>query len=369
MGSSQELIPHYDSAFIGSGVISILEAIHLAHQGQRVVMIDKGSQIGGVWTPIELFGLTNVENAVHYFLPNPPAFQFMQKALGWQVEISPQKYRIYSRSWLGIRRLPYDSRLGRCLSLWEEYVKSPTGSLSSTFKDCWKSLIEKRAPSTYIRGGTPEIFQSVVRLLAKSKVEIKLSTEIRQIFVDHGQQKVQLTTSQGPISAGKLFITHGSRLQEVHSTKGIHAVEEQHHPRPALHLLIQDNSPADILEAIYVADPLIKYAHDITRFTNEAPTLMGKKKLFVLALQMNCQESPSLIHEVFEKMKQSGVIGKDSVLEASKWWNIHLPTLDDAILAELEQKFSPCICTLKTEDFTAGIAYRAPTWQAEVVRP
>src|SRR5690606_19640827 len=127
--------------------------------------------------------------------------------------------------------------------------------------------------------------------------------------------------NSGTFTAVKLFVTHGARMQEIKHPLGVHQTLEQHHPRPAVHFLVEDSSPTDLQEAIFVADPLIKYAHDITRFANEAPALLGKKKLFVLALQMQHRESQEVIQAAFEKLRASKVIGKDAILEHYKWWN------------------------------------------------
>ena len=63
--------------------------------GLLVLIIDKGKDIGGAWCSLNLFGLNDVENAIHYFMPDPYAFKFMKNYLSWDVIRSEKKYRIF----------------------------------------------------------------------------------------------------------------------------------------------------------------------------------------------------------------------------------------------------------------------------------
>ena len=56
-------------------------------------MLDKDSDIGGAWRPINIFNLKDVENAIHYFLHNRESFQFMKSNLGWDI-IETDKVRL-----------------------------------------------------------------------------------------------------------------------------------------------------------------------------------------------------------------------------------------------------------------------------------
>ena len=53
-----------------TGIISILEAVYQSNKGKSVLMIDKQLDLGGAWKPLSIFGFKNVENAIHYFLPD-----------------------------------------------------------------------------------------------------------------------------------------------------------------------------------------------------------------------------------------------------------------------------------------------------------
>ena len=86
---------YYDFIFLGTGIISILEAVYQERCGKKVLMLDKDSDIGGAWRPINIFNLKDVENAIHYFLHNRESFQFMKSNLGWDIIETDKKVRLW----------------------------------------------------------------------------------------------------------------------------------------------------------------------------------------------------------------------------------------------------------------------------------
>ena len=84
----------YDVIFLGTGIISILEAVYQERCGKKVLMIDKDTDIGGAWRPIDIFNLKDVENAIHYFLYDGDALPFMRNNLGWDIIKTENKLRL-----------------------------------------------------------------------------------------------------------------------------------------------------------------------------------------------------------------------------------------------------------------------------------
>ena len=68
-----------------------LEALYLSKTGKAVLMVDAEQTFGGAWKTIEIAGIRDVENAVHYFLPNKKAIEFMKTKLNWPIEISKKR--------------------------------------------------------------------------------------------------------------------------------------------------------------------------------------------------------------------------------------------------------------------------------------
>ena len=355
----------YDRIYVGTSMISVLDAIHYCNLGQSVLMIDNQPAMGGAWRSIEAFGLHDVENAIHYFLPNPGAASFMKRKLNWSVISSPRKFRIFSVPYLGRIRLPYDSFIGRVIGCAIETSTSADlfgviASLPSALESIRK---EPYAPSYYVAGGSKEMLDKVEQMLANSDVSVSYSTEILSVAVDTKTEGVMITTSGGAVQSGTCVISHGTKILNLKGYDSNLNIIHKVHPRPAAHLLVEDSSEQSIYEAVFTGDPIIKYAHDVTRFTREAANIVGKLKVIVFALRNEIQESDATYEALFEKLRWAGMVGPDAVVRSRFWSNIFLPAIDDEDLTRIRAAFHGRIDYLRTENFAAGIGYYAPRWE------
>ena len=361
----------YDMIFVGTSMICVLEAVFQSLSGKSVLMLDRQSGIGGAWRSLELFGLHDVENAIHYFLPDPLAFEFMRNVLKWNVTTDLRKYRIFPLPVRGCWKVPYDNAFGRMISVIKEGVIH--GRKLSLFAIVLNAFIDflfkSRPPSYYVEGGTPEMLRKVDLILRASDVEVRYSTSIDRIYIDSGAEVVEITVGEERIFAKTIFFTHGSRISNLTGNSGAFQIDEKLHLRPAAHLLVNDSSPSKMYECIFTADPLIKYVHDVTRNLRESKELVGRKKLFVFALQPGVRESDTVYQAIFEKLKSVGLVGKNASLDGQYWQNIYLPRLDDSDLEKLKVAFGAQVEYLKTEDFARGIGLNAEKWATKIRFP
>lgn len=359
---------HFDMIFVGTSMICVLEAIYQSRSGKSVLMIDRQADMGGAWLALEIFGLHDVENAIHYFLPDPHAFDFMRDTLGWRVIPSERKYQVFPAFGLGFWRLPYDNAFARFCG------KITGGALYGKKREIARKVVRaarevwSRPPSRYVVGGTPEMLSSVKELLLSSEVEVAYSTSIDAIHIDPAAASVHVRAGSRDFSATTIFFTHGSRIHNLTGPDGPVAIEEKLHPRPAVHLLVRDTAPAVMYECVFTADPLVKYVHDVTRFTREAADLVGTKKVLVLALHKDVEPSEEIYGEIFARLKRVGMVGKNATLEAHHWLAAFLPTLEDADLDRLKAEFAGQVAILRTENFSRGIGSNAHRW-ADLIGP
>ena len=369
--SSAPIPKKYDSVFVGTSMICVLEAVYQKLSGKSVLMLDKQEGMGGAWRSLEIFGLHDVENAIHYFLTDPDAPDFMKNALTWDVIESERKFRVFPLPLGGCLDVPYDAAIGRFLSAALdgasrgnpfERVRTLLGALSIFFA-------AGRPPSYYVRGGTPEMLRKVETILVASGVEVRYMTPIDWIHIDCDAQTVEVSAGGNRVHAKTIFFTHGSRISNLTGPSGTFQIEEKLHPRPAIHMLIRDESPSRMYECIFSADPLIKYVHDVTRVTREAAALAGRKKLLVFALQPDVKAGRAVFETIVEKLKRVRMIGAQAVLEDEYWQDVYLPRLDDSDLQRLKAAFGEQVEYLKTEDFAKGVGYHARRWAAKIRFP
>lgn len=356
----------YDVIFVGTGIVPILEAIYLNSIGKSVLMIDDQADVGGAWAPIELFDIKNVENAIHYFMPDPHAFNFMNDILGWNVIESEKKYRLLNMPFEKYWKLPYDNNFGRLLSHLMKTISSKDDSwkkIIGILNDIKEVTFGFKQKSYYVEGGTAEIIFKVKKMLSSSNVELEKSSHIKKFFIDKESKDVKVYTSDKTFISNSVCFTHGSRISELSSTSGEFPINEKELLRPAMHMLVQDKSPSKILECIFTEDPVIKYIHDITKYTNKAKEFLGEKKLFVLALQADVRENEDIYDAVFNKMKKVGLVGEHSILEQKCWWDIYLPRLFDEDLQTIKDEFGQQVTILKTENTSRSIGIYSKRWQ------
>jgi len=362
--------PKYDFIFIGTSMICVLEAVYQSLRGKSVLMIDNQKDMGGAWLSLDLFGTRDVENAIHYFLPDPYALDFMRQVLTWDVIPSERKYQVFLLPFGWAWCIPYDHGVARLLGkvmrgAFEKkraIVPNVLGAINEVF-------YEKRQPSYYVRGGVPEMLGKVKTILSASDVTVRYSTAIERIHIDSENDLVEVSAGAQQFRARTMVVTHGSRLPNITSRSGAVTVEEQIHPRPAVHLLVRDETPPRMYECIFAADRLLKYVHDVTRFTSDSGTLVGRKKILVLALHPHVQRSEELYDAIIARLKRVGMVGSKAVLEDHYWQDVFLPRLGDADLMRLKTEFGPQIDFLKTENFARGLGYHAARWATKIRFP
>ena len=87
----------FDCLCIGTSLIISLEAIHQRKLGKDVLMVDSSNSFGGAWKTIEIDGIKDVENAIHYFTPNEKGISFLKRKLKWPIEKSKGKFQYFKK--------------------------------------------------------------------------------------------------------------------------------------------------------------------------------------------------------------------------------------------------------------------------------
>ena len=84
-----------DCLCLGTSILMSLEALHQVSLGKTVLMVDKDTTFGGAWKTIAIDNVTDVENAIHYFLPDEKGIKFLKEDLKLPIEPSTGKYRYF----------------------------------------------------------------------------------------------------------------------------------------------------------------------------------------------------------------------------------------------------------------------------------
>lgn len=355
-----------DCLCIGSSVLVSLEACYQSQLGKTVLMVDLGDSIGGAWKTIELAGIEDIENAIHYFLPHQKGIDYLREELNWPIEVSKGKYRYFNIFGNRYIKFSYSSMIGRFIykAFCTERPSGLFGLLSHIINSVKLVFSELGHRSYYVSMGSAFIVKSIESLLDKHQVKVRLNTNLTNLFFDIPNKTIHCKVGDEIIIAKSLIFGHGARLPKIQSSNGDFCIKETFHYRPAFHLVVDDDKKNEVFEVILNSDPVIKYIHDISRFSTLRDNNTKGKKVFVFALQSHMKNDHRLSDMLLLKLKQLGLIRSSAKIIASSYSDVILPTLSDADLYSLKKEFGDLVNILRTENFTAGVSYYADRWRA-----
>ena len=360
-------IEKVDCLCVGTSILMSLEAIYQARLGKKVLMVDRGQTFGGAWKTIEICGIKDVENAIHYFLPDERGINFLRDELNWPIEVSKGKYRYFNLFNTYYVKFSFSSLIGRFIYKFF-YLERPPGLINSlkhfllSLKTVLQGIGER---SYYVSKGATFMLESLSAQLNKHKIEMRFNSDITSIFFDIENANVQCRVGNKRIVAKSLILGHGARLPNLRSTNGTFKLKEKFHYRPAFHLVVEDNKKDNAKEIILTNDPVIKYVHDVSRFSSICENGFDKRKVFVFALQSGVSDDANLSNVLLRKLQDIQIIGSNAQIIASLYSDIILPTLYDEDLYLLKESFGDLVNILRTENFSAGVGYYAERWKSK----
>ena len=341
----------YDKILIGSGIIFILEAIHLKFLGKKVLILEKKEDLGGAWKPLNLFGISNLENAIHYFLPNDEAISFIKNCLKLEV-VKKKKKIIFFKNSFFLSKINYDNIFSKFLTELEKK--------KNFFLILRKYLFYKRQ-SLYLKKGSADLYKKIKELSLKFNLKILYNNEISAIKLDYNKNILIVKSNNVNFLTKKIGITHAT---DIFNCKGIFEdlnIKKKKLLRPSVHFYIDDNFNSEFEECIFNESNIIKYIHNITNYSQG--NILKSKKIFVIGLRSNVKKSEKLYQKIFEIMKNKKIVGPEAKIKKTFWQNIYLPSMNDNDLKKIKIKYFNYIDCYKSADFTASLSYNLKKWK------
>ena len=288
----------------------------------------------------------------------------MKNNLFWQILESEKKYRIFAMIGNMYFKVSYSNKFLILIYNIKNYLNKLRNYFFDNNLDIKKN--RKELNYYYLKGGSPEMIAKTKKMLKKVKLDFLFKCKVKNIKISLKSNLVSLQTNNGTINAKKLLISHGAKLKKILINSSIHKINQIIQRRPAVHLFIQDTSETNIHEALFMFDNVIKYVHDVSRFTDERKLIKGKKKVFVFALKHEVRETPNLKNVLFDKLKSAGIIGSNSTLLSYKWTNYYLPSLSNNELNNINKKSNGIVKIVKSENFCKAIAEYSNKWEKSI---
>ncbi len=348
-----EIKEEFDFVLIGSGPVSIFEAVYLSKLGKKVLIIDKANTIGGSWAPISFAGIRNIENAVHYLWNDKRCCEFLFKTLNVEIVKVKNKIRVF-KFWGVFIKLKYDSW---CSKIFKTFFNS-NQSFIKKIQSIFFSL--RNPPSIYFKLGSPDFIKRLSELLYKENIQLDLKSTLSKIDL-RKPDCIFLKVNNKYIKTSKLYISNSSRLPEILTINGTFKFDENISPRPSIHILIKDFKP-EILECIFENDSTIKYVHDITKFSSLKDNNSFNKRILVFALKENILFDTKLPRKLISKLIAVKMLSKKVVILDYHWQDFVLPVLSNETMDNITTISDQKIINLKTDTLSESISFYSRKW-------
>lgn len=253
----------YGISYIGSGPISVIDALCTAARDERsVLIIDEKKQLGGAWVAIEVAEYGRLEIGCHIWSYNRKAYDFIKSFFELElITLTPSPQIIngnktlaydYKMVVLTLKRLASDLFRFKLKSLTHFVQKNPSARLP---------LIPKSY--LYPKGGARAFQHALINAVEKSSVQVALNHKV--IALRKVDQLWELKTE-----TGNLYYSKAVKLTATSAVKRIEAngkqLEIQHRnvTYSHFHLVIDQQLKKPLSYVRVMDDHLIHRITDIT---------------------------------------------------------------------------------------------------------
>ena len=355
----------YDKIYIGSGPILLLDAINESLKGTKTLTLDKNKVIGGAWKTINIFGFNNLENAVHYLMPNKNGYKFLEEIM--DIKLGKRGYnKYYARSYFGINILfKTNNLLGKLITKLESKnfnIKYFRNFLKEFFKE--NSINYSRYPIK----GSKVLLDKITNLINKTKLKIRLNEEV--IGININKKKVRILTKKGEYFANQIVISHGFiPPPELNIFSKKIKLKKKIFPRPSLHILINlennnsNTNKINFSQILFQKSSPIKYLHEITQFIDKEEN-NNNKYVIVAALRHNLKNNIRTKRLVINELLKFKILPElKTIKEIDFYWqDIFLPMINNADLKKLKKAGNGRIKVMRTEELASAFSYYEKDW-------
>jgi len=368
---NRALVPKkYDVIVVGAGLISLLEASHQAALGREVLVLERGHVAGGAWQSVTIGGWVNVENAVHYFLPDRRAESFLRENLKIATSRSRSKFLVRVVPGKPPSVKSFDSWLDKVSilkELWQRSTVAPNGRdsenrISRLIIQSWRLVRDRR---WYPAAGSGDLRTRILEIVAANKVLILYGQEVNAITIN--SEKIVVTVSDQEWVSSELILSHGLRgfcitvdKQESVSLQ----FPNRGAFRPQALILLEDPSIERLTEYVVAGDDLVKYVHEVSGYA-VAPSKSAREVQRILAVALHPDTSlEDRTHErVIERLVSLGIVSNNFSVLHFRTVDAFIPDIDYAAVNNLVTSAAGSLNILATENLARALGDKAERWK------
>ncbi len=355
----------WDQIYIGTGPIMLLDASNETLKKKKILVLEKSKDIGGAWKSININGINNLENAVHYLLPNKDGYNFLEKYLKIPIKETPNKY--YARSIYGLHLLiKSNSWLGNLLNKIERFDCLSIKNIFYLFQSLFD--LSTKAKSKYPCQGSRKILERLRTIIENINLNIKYNFEASKIEVH--SEFVRVSSSNLSYECKKLIISHGFVPPDKIKFFDKHIkIPKKKFPRPSLHIIYKINDKyksfkPKFSQVLFSKSSCIKYTHELTQFLKSSE-YTHETGVVVSALKHHLEDNINTRLRVIEELEKYNLIPPTKYRKETSffWQDILLPLLENEDLQNIENSSKGSIKPLYTEELCSGIGNYQVNWK------
>lgn len=356
----------FDKIYVGSGPIMMLDALNSVRNNHKVLIIDKANQLGGAWRSIKLFGENEVENAVHYLLPNVKGYNFIQKNFHIKYENCERKF--FAISFLGFKFLiNVNNFLGKIIYFINGGDQAHLRSPKFIFKLFFNKTVINR--TKYPKEGMLHVVNRIKKSIMKSKVKTNLNENIEKIKV--GKFSVTLETNKQKYKTKNLVLSHGFVPCKILMQDGKELkIKKKLNHRPSVHIITKGNLNSkinkkffDYSQVLFPKSSIIKYVHQLSQFQEDFKS--KNQHIVVAALKHNFKNNKKNYIKIAKELETYNCIPKSKTRHTDDfhWQPILIPQIDTNDLSKISSYSNDLISFLETECLNTGIGKYSDNWE------
>jgi hypothetical protein len=187
----------FDVVVVGTGPISLFEALYRYHTGNRVLILEAAAECGGAWKAIDICGIPHADMGCHFMGSDKRLLHFLEEYGGCKM-VS-----------LDNPQLPF------------EPSNSPNGY--------------------YPAQGCFELIHNLESLIHATNIVLQVNCPLESVYIDPNQQQAIVITKQGQFTTSKIIATSSSSFAlNQDSSFSQQGKTKFYH----LYLLVEDPTPS-----------------------------------------------------------------------------------------------------------------------------
>ena len=337
-------------AIIGSGPISLFEALYQAKLGNQVVIFEQKENIGGAWSTVQYDDGEDYEVGCHIWDVHKKSYRFLEQFLDDKLTpLQPSPNIIYKNN-----KFPYDWKNN--IILLKLLKNNFKGYLS--IRKYIKPVIIKRK-YFYPKGGSAQLIKQLKYELISNRVEVRLDSEVKGLKKINNSWELQ--ESSRTHFFDRIIVSSMSMIKEISFDEQNFVLKHKETVFTHFHLIIKGKTPNPISYIRVMGHRFIHRISDISSYSNNKNYVFS---IGVFNKKIDINNEDEIVESIFLFLKKNKFVSKDSeVIRFFKndYTASHLDKEQSHTLRNIDNSLT----LLKSTNFIYGISDNLEKWSEE----